>query len=142
MSNLILKIFNFVLPDFRINILKLMVMTLILFYILFQSNLFHLFFKKILSTKITAIPFAIICAIGVMIGCLILVIEALSLLLSPILFLDDMFLKVIRFAIYHLFVLNICKILSVISYQSDILDDSILSFLFVFITSFVVLFAI
>ena len=118
MNDLILKLVNYVLPNFYHNLCRLIAITLLLFFIIFvlsKSNMIHIFFKRILSNNFFKICIAIILLLGTIAGCVISIVEAFCLVFLPVLFLDSIFLNIIRF---------------------------ISSFFFVFITCFAVLFAI
>ena len=100
------------------------------------------FFKRILSNNFFKICIAIILLLGTIAGCVISIVEAFCLVFLPVLFLDSIFLNIIRFTIYHLILIYLLNRLFKIVYQTDLLTDSISSFFFVFITCFAVLFAI
>ena len=100
------------------------------------------FFKRILSNNFFKICIAIILLLGTIAGCVISIVEAFCLVVLPVLFLDSIFLNIIRFTIYHLILIYFLNRLFKIVYQTDLLTDSISSFFFVFITCFAVLFAI
>lgn len=100
------------------------------------------FFKRILSNNFFKICIAIILLLGTIAGCVISIVEAFYLVFLPVLFLDSIFLNIIRFTIYHLILIYLLNRLFKIVYQTDLLTDSISSFFFVFITCFAVLFAI
>ena len=100
------------------------------------------FFKRILSNNFVKICIAIILLLGTIAGCVISIVEAFCLVILPVLFLDSIFLNIIRFTIYHLILIYLLNRLFKIVYQTDLLTDSISSFFFVFITCFAVLFAI
>lgn len=100
------------------------------------------FFKRILSNNFFKICIAIILLLGTIAGCVISIVEAFCLVFLPILFLDSIFLNIIRFTIYHLILIYLLNRLFKIVYQTDLLTDSISSFFFVFITCFAVRFAI
>lgn len=100
------------------------------------------FFKRILSNNFFKICIAIILLLGTIAGCVISIVEAFCLVFLPVLFLDSIFLNIIRFTIYHLILICLLNRLFKIVYQTDLLTDSISSFFFVFITYFAVLFAI
>ena len=145
MDDLILKLFNYVLPNFYHNLCRLIAITLLLFFIIFvlsKSNMIHIFFKRILSNNFFKICIAIILLLGTIAGCVISIVEAFCLVFLPVLFLDSIFLNIIRFTIYHLILIYLLNRLFKIVYQTDLLTDSISSFFFVFITCFAVLFAI
>lgn len=145
MNDLILKLVNYVLPNFYHNLCRLIAITLLLFFIIFvlsRSNMIHIFFKRILSNNFFKICIAIILLLGTIAGCVISIVEAFCLVFLPVLFLDSIFLNIIRFTIYHLILIYLLNRLSKIVYQTDLLTDSISSFFFVFITCFAVLFAI
>lgn len=145
MNDLILKLFNYVLPNFYHNLCRLIAITLLLFFIIFvlsRSNMIHIFFKRILSNNFFKICIAIILLLGTIAGCVISIVEAFCLVFLPVLFLDSIFLNIIRFTIYHLILIYLLNRLFKIVYQTDLLTDSISSFFFVFITCFAVLFAI
>lgn len=145
MNDSILKLFNYVLPNFYHNLCRLIAITLLLFFIIFvlsKSNMIHIFFKRILSNNFFKICIAIILLLGTIAGCVISIVEAFCLVFLPVLFLDSIFLNIIRFTIYHLFLIYLLNRLFKIVYQTDLLTDSISSFFFVFITCFAVLFAI
>lgn len=145
MNNLILKLVNYVLPNFYHNLCRLIAITLLLFFIIFvlsRSNMIHIFFKRILSNNFFKICIAIILLLGTIAGCVISIVEAFCLVFLPVLFLDSIFLNIIRFTIYHLILIYSFNRLFKIIYQTDLLTDSISSFFFVFITCFAVLFAI
>lgn len=145
MNNLILKLVNYVLPNFYHNLCRLIAITLLLFFIIFvlsRSNMIHIFFKRILSNNFFKICIAIILLLGTIAGCVISIVEAFCLVFLPVLFLDSIFLNIIRFTIYHLILIYSFNRLFKIVYQTDLLTDSISSFFFVFITCFAVLFAI
>ena len=144
MNDLILKLFNYVLPNFYHNLCRLIAITLLLFFIIFvsKSNMIHIFFKRILSNNFFKICIAIILLLGTIAGCVISIVEAFCLVFLPVLFLDSIFLNIIRFTIYHLILIYLLNRLFKIVYQTDLLTDSISSFFFVFITCFAVLFAI
>lgn len=141
MNDSILKLFNYVLPNFYHNLCRLIAITLLLFFIIFvlsKSNMIHIFFKRILSNNFFKICIAIILLLGTIAGCVISIVEAFCLVFLPVLFLDSIFLNIIRFTIYHLILIYLLNRLFKIVYQTD----SISSFFFVFITCFAVLFAI
>ena len=145
MNDSILKLFNYVLPNFYHNLCRLIAITLLLFFIIFvlsRSNMIHIFFKRILSNNFFKICIAIILLLGTIAGCVISIVEAFCLVFLPVLFLDSIFLNIIRFTIYHLILIYLLNRLFKIVYQTDLLTDSISSFFFVFITCFAVLFAI
>lgn len=145
MNDSILKLFNYVLPNFYHNLCRLIAITLLLFFIIFvlsKSNMIHIFFKRILSNNFFKICIAIILLLGTIAGCVISMVEAFCLVFLPVLFLDSIFLNIIRFTIYHLILIYLLNRLFKIVYQTDLLTDSISSFFFVFITCFAVLFAI
>ena len=145
MNDSILKLFNYVLPNFYHNLCRLIAITLLLFFIIFvlsKSNMIHIFFKRILSNNFFKICIAIILLLGTIAGCVISIVEAFCLVFLPVLFLDSIFLNIIRFTIYHLIIIYFLNRLFKIVYQTDLLTDSISSFFFVFITCFAVLFAI
>ena len=145
MNYLILELFNYVLPNFYHNLCRLIAITLLLFFIIFvlsRSNMIHIFFKRILSNNFFKICIAIILLLGTIAGCVISIVEAFCLVFLPVLFLDSIFLNIIRFTIYHLILIYLLNRLFKIVYQTDLLTDSISSFFFVFITCFAVLFAI
>lgn len=145
MNDLILKLVNYVLPNFYHNLCWLIAITLLLFFIIFilsKSNMIHIFFKRILSNNFFKICIAIILLLGTIAGCVISIVEAFCLVFLPVLFLDSIFLNIIRFTIYHLILIYLLNRLFKIVYQTDLLTDSISSFFFVFITCFAVLFAI
>lgn len=145
MNDLILKLVNYVLPNFYHNLCRLIAITLLLFFIIFvlsRSNMIHIFFKRILSNNFFKICIAIILLLGTIAGCVISIVEAFYLVFLPVLFLDSIFLNIIRFTIYHLILIYLLNRLFKIVYQTDLLTDSISSFFFVFITCFAVLFAI
>lgn len=145
MNDLILKLVNYVLPNFYHNLCRLIAITLLLFFIIFilsKSNMIHIFFKRILSNNFFKICIAIILLLGTIAGCVISIVEAFCLVFLPVLFLDSIFLNIIRFTIYHLILIYLLNRLFKIVYQTDLLTDSISSFFFVFITCFAVLFAI
>lgn len=146
MNDSILKLFNYVLPNFYHNLCRLIAITLLLFFIIFvlsKSNMIHIFFKRILSNNFFKICIAIIILLlGTIAGCVISIVEAFCLVFLPVLFLDSIFLNIIRFTIYHLILIYLLNRLFKIVYQTDLLTDSISSFFFVFITCFAVLFAI
>lgn len=146
MNDLILKLVNYVLPNFYHNLCRLIAITLLLFFIIFvlsKSNMIHIFFKRILSNNFFKICIAIIILLlGTIAGCVISIVEAFCLVFLPVLFLDSIFLNIIRFTIYHLILIYLLNRLFKIVYQTDLLTDSISSFFFVFITCFAVLFAI
>lgn len=145
MNDSILKLVNYVLPNFYHNLCRLIAITLLLFFIIFvlsRSNMIHIFFKRILSNNFFKICIAIILLLGTIAGCVISIVEAFCLVFLPVLFLDSIFLNIIRFTIYHLILIYLLNKLSKIVYQTDLLTDSISSFFFVFITCFAVLFAI
>ena len=145
MNDLILKLVNYVLPNFYHNLCRLIAITLLLFFIIFvlsKSNMIHIFFKRILSNNFFKICIAIILLLGTIAGCVISIVEAFCLVFLPVLFLDSIFLNIIRFTIYHLILIYSFNRLFKIVYQTDLLTDSISSFFFVFITCFAVLFAI
>lgn len=145
MNDLILKLVNYVLPNFYHNLCRLIAITLLLFFIVFvlsKSNMIHIFFKRILSNNFFKICIAIILLLGTIAGCVISIVEAFCLVFLPVLFLDSIFLNIIRFTIYHLILIYLLNRLFKIVYQTDLLTDSISSFFFVFITCFAVLFAI
>lgn len=145
MNNLILKLVNYVLPNFYHNLCRLIAITLLLLFIIFvlsRSNMIHIFFKRILSNNFFKICIAIILLLGTIAGCVISIVEAFCLVFLPVLFLDSIFLNIIRFTIYHLILIYSFNRLFKIVYQTDLLTDSISSFFFVFITCFAVLFAI
>lgn len=145
MNDSILKLVNYVLPNFYHNLCRLIAITLLLFFIIFvlsRSNMIHIFFKRILSNNFFKICIAIILLLGTIAGCVISIVEAFCLVFLPVLFLDSIFLNIIRFTIYHLILIYLLNRLSKIVYQTDLLTDSISSFFFVFITCFAVLFAI
>ena len=145
MNDSILKLVNCVLPNFYHNLCRLIAITLLLFFIIFvlsRSNMIHIFFKRILSNNFFKICIAIILLLGTIAGCVISIVEAFCLVFLPVLFLDSIFLNIIRFTIYHLILIYLLNRLSKIVYQTDLLTDSISSFFFVFITCFAVLFAI
>lgn len=100
------------------------------------------FFKRILSNNFFKICIAIILLLGTIARCVISIVEAFCLVFLPVLFLDSIFLNIIRFTIYHLILIYLLNRLFKIVYQTDLLTDSISSFFFVFITCFAVLFAI
>lgn len=100
------------------------------------------FFKRILSNNFFKICIAIILLLGTIAGCVISIVEAFCLVILPVLFLDSIFLNIIRFTIYHLILIYLLNRLFKIVYQTDLLTDSISSFFFVFITCYAVLFAI
>lgn len=100
------------------------------------------FFKRILSNNFFKICIAIILLLGTIAGCVISIVEAFCLVFLPVLFLDSIFLNIIRFTIYHLILIYLLNRLFKIVYQTDLLTDSISSFFFVFITCFAILFAI
>lgn len=100
------------------------------------------FFKRILSNNFFKICIAIILLLGTIAGCVISIVEAFCLVFLPVLFLDSIFLNIIRFTVYHLILIYLLNRLFKIVYQTDLLTDSISSFFFVFITCFAVLFAI
>lgn len=100
------------------------------------------FFKRILSNNFFKICIAIILLLGTIAGCVISIVEAFCLVFLPVLFLDSIFLNIIRFTIYHLILIYLLNRLFKIVYQTDLLTDSISSFFFVFITCFAVRFAI
>ena len=100
------------------------------------------FFKRILSNNFFKKCIAIILLLGTIAGCVISIVEAFCLVFLPVLFLDSIFLNIIRFTIYHLILIYSFNRLFKIVYQTDLLTDSISSFFFVFITCFAVLFAI
>lgn len=100
------------------------------------------FFKRILSNNFFKICIAIILLLGTIAGCVISIVEAFCLVFLPVLFLDSIFLNIIRFTIYHLILIYLLNRLFKIVYQTDLLTDSISSFFFVFITCYAVLFAI
>lgn len=144
-NDLILKLVNYVLPNFYHNLCRLIAITLLLFFIIFvlsKSNMIHIFFKRILSNNFFKICIAIILLLGTIAGCVISIVEAFCLVFLPVLFLDSIFLNIIRFTIYHLILIYLLNRLFKIVYQTDLLTDSISSFFFVFITCFAVLFAI
>ena len=145
MNDLILKLVNYVLPNFYHNLCRLIAITLLLFFIIFvlsKSNMIHIFFKRILSNNFFKICIAIILLLGTIAGCVISIVEAFCLVFLPVLFLDSIFLNIIRFTIYHLILIYLLNRLFKIVYQTDLLTDSISSFFIVFITCFAVLFAI
>lgn len=145
MNDLILKLVNYVLPNFYHNLCRLIAITLLLFFIIFvlsRSNMIHIFFKRILSNNFFKICIAIILLLGTIAGCVISIVEAFCLVFLPVLFLDSIFLNIIRFTIYHPILIYLLNRLFKIVYQTDLLTDSISSFFFVFITCFAVLFAI
>lgn len=145
MNDLILKLVNYVLPNFYHNLCRLIAITLLLFFIIFvlsKSNIIHIFFKRILSNNFFKICIAIILLLGTIAGCVISIVEAFCLVFLPVLFLDSIFLNIIRFTIYHLILIYLFNRLFKIVYQTDLLTDSISSFFFVFITCFAILFAI
>ena len=145
MNDLILKLVNYVLPNFYHNLCRLIAITLLLFFIIFvlsKSNIIHIFFKRILSNNFFKICIAIILLLGTIVGCVISIVEAFCLVFLPVLFLDSIFLNIIRFTIYHLILIYLLNRLFKIVYQTDLLTDSISSFFFVFITCFAILFAI
>lgn len=145
MNDLILKLVNYVLPNFYHNLCRLIAITLLLFFIIFvlsKSNMIHIFFKRILSNNFFKICIAIILLLGTIAGCVISMVEAFCLVFLPVLFLDSIFLNIIRFTIYHLILIYLLNRLFKIVYQTDLLTDSISSFFFVFITCFAILFAI
>ena len=145
MNDSILKLFNYVLPNFYHNLCRLIAITLLLFFIIFvlsKSNMIHIFFKRILSNNFFKICIAILLLLGTIAGCVISIVEAFCLVFLPVLFLDSIFLNIIRFTIYHLILIYLLNRLFKIVYQTDLLTDSISSFFFVFITCFAVLFAI
>lgn len=146
MNDSILKLVNYVLPNFYHNLCRLIAITLLLFFIIFvlsRSNMIHIFFKRILSNNFFKICIAIIILLlGTIAGCVISIVEAFCLVFLPVLFLDSIFLNIIRFTIYHLILIYLLNRLFKIVYQTDLLTDSISSFFFVFITCFAVLFAI
>lgn len=145
MNDLILKLVNYVLPNFYHNLCRLIAITLLLFFIIFvlsKSNMIHIFFKRILFNNFFKICIAIILLLGTIAGCVISIVEAFCLVFLPVLFLDSIFLNIIRFTIYHLILIYLLNRLFKIVYQTDLLTDSISSFFFVFITCFAVLFAI
>ena len=146
MNDSILKLFNYVLPNFYHNLCRLIAITLLLFFIIFvlsKSNMIHIFFKRILSNNFFKICInIIILLLGTIAGCVISIVEAFCLVFLPVLFLDSIFLNIIRFTIYHLILIYLLNRLFKIVYQTDLLTDSISSFFFVFITCFAVLFAI
>lgn len=145
MNDLILKLVNYVLPNFYHNLCRLIAITLLLFFIIFvlsKSNMIHIFFKRILSNNFFKICIAIILLLGTIAGCVISIVEVFCLVFLPVLFLDSIFLNIIRFTIYHLILIYLLNRLFKIVYQTDLLTDSISSFFFVFITCFAVLFAI
>lgn len=145
MNDLILKLVNYVLPNFYHNLCWLIAITLLLFFIIFvlsRSNMIHIFFKRILSNNFFKICIAIILLLGTIAGCVISIVEAFCLVLSPVLFMDSTSLNIIRFAIYHLILICILNIIIIKVCQTDLLTDSTSSFFFVFITCFAVLFAI
>lgn len=145
MNDLILKLVNYVLPSFFPNLIRLIAITLFPFFIIFvllKSNMIHIFFKKVLSNNFLKICIAIIFLLGTIAGCVISIVEVFCLVLSPVLFLDSIFLNIIRFTIYHLILICLLNRIFKIVYQTDLLTDSISSFFFVFITCFAVLFAI
>ena len=145
MNDLILKLVNYVLPNFYHNLCRLIAITLLLFFIIFvlsKSNIIHIFFKRILSNNFFKICIAIILLLGTIAGCVISIVEAFCLVFLPVLFLDSIFLNIIRFTIYHLILIYLLNRLFKIVYQTDLLTDSISSFFFVFITCFAILFAI
>ncbi len=145
MNDLILKLVNYVLPNFYHNLCRLIAITLLLFFIIFvlsKSNMIHIFFKRILSNNFFKICIAIILLLGTIAGCVISIVEAFCLVFLPVLFLDSIFLNIIRFTIYHLILIYLLNRLFKIVYLTDLLTDSISSFFFVFITCFAVLFAI
>ena len=136
MNDLILKLVNYVLPNFYHNLCRLIAITLLLFFIIFvlsKSNMIHIFFKRILS-NFFKICIAIILLLGTIAGCVISIVEAFCLVFLPVLFLDSIFLNIIRFTIYHLILIYLLNRLFKIVYQTDLLTDSISSFFFVFIT--------
>lgn len=100
------------------------------------------FFKRILSNNFFKICIAIILLLGTIAGCVISIVEAFCLVFLPVLFLDSIFLNIIRFTIYHLILIYLLNRLFKIVYQTDLLTDSISSFFFVFITCFAVRFTI
>lgn len=100
------------------------------------------FFKRILSNNFFKICIAIILLLGTIAGCVISIVEAFCLVFLPVLFLDSIFLNIIRFTIFHLILIYLLNRLFKIVYQTDLLTDSISSFFFVFITCFAVRFAI
>ena len=100
------------------------------------------FFKRIFSNNFFKICIAIILLLGTIAGCVISIVEAFCLVFLPVLFLDSIFLNIIRFTIYHLILICLFNRLFKIVYQTDLLTDSISSFFFVFITYFAVLFVI
>ena len=152
MNDLILKLVNYVLPNFYHNLCRLIAITLLLFFIIFvlsRSNMIHIFFKRLLSNNFFKICIAIILLLGTIAGCVISIVEAfclvvlpVRLVVLPVLFLDSIFLNIIRFTIYHLILIYFLNRLFKIVYQTDLLTDSISSFFFVFITCFAALFAI
>lgn len=145
MNDLILKLVNYVLPNFYHNLCRLIAITSLLFFIIFvlsKSNIIHIFFKRILSNNFFKICIAIILLLGTIAGCVISIVEAFCLVFLPVLFLDSIFLNIIRFTIYHLILIYLLNRLFKIVYQTDLLTDSISSFFFVFITCFAILFAI
>ena len=145
MNDLILKLVNYVLPNFYHNLCRLIAITLLLFFIIFvlsKSNIIHIFFKRILSNNFFKICIAIILLLGTIAGCVISIVEAFCLVFLPVLFFYSIFLNIIRFTIYHLILIYLLNRLFKIVYQTDLLTDSISSFFFVFITCFAILFAI
>ena len=145
MNDLILKLVNYVLPNFYHNLCRLIAITLLLFFIIFvlsKSNMIHIFFKRILSNNFFKICIAIILLLVTLAGCVISIVEIFCLVLSPVLFMDSTSLNIIRFAIYHLILMCLLNRIFKIVYQTDLLTDSISSLFFVFITYFAVLFAI
>lgn len=100
------------------------------------------FFKRILSNNFFKICIAIILLLGTIAGCVISIVEAFCLVFLPVLFLDSIFLNIIRFIIYHLILICLLNRLFKIVYQTDLLTDSISLFFFVLITCFAVRFAI
>ena len=74
MNDLILKLVNYVLPNFYHNLCRLIAITLLLFFIIFvlsKSNMIHIFFKRILSNNFFKICIAIILLLGTIAGCVI-----------------------------------------------------------------------
>ena len=142
MNDLILKLVNYVLPNFYHNLCRLIAITLLLFFIIFVLSKSNIIFKRILSNNFFKICIAIILLLGTIAGCVISIVEAFCLVFLPVLFLDSIFLNIIRFTIYHLILIYLLNRLFKIVYQTDLLTDSISSFFFVFITCFAILFAI
>lgn len=145
MNDLILKLVNYILPNFFPNLFRLIYITLLLFFIIFvlsKSIMIHIFFKKLLSNNFLKICISIILLLGTLAGCVISIVEIFCLMLSPVIFMDSTSLNIIRFAIYHLILICILNRIIIKVYQTDLLTDSTSSFFFVFITCFAVLFAI